>query len=357
MAPRNKRNSIPTIRDVATHAGVSPATVSRVLNNYPFLKPEVRQKVLNGIAALGYERNRVAQRLRATRSLVIGIIVADITNPFLSTIMATVEAFFFERGYSVLMSNTASNPQKELDYLSMMENEAVAGLIVVPTSENVNRIAELAEKGLPIVVIDRRMANLSLDCVLSDNVEGARIAVEHLIRLGHERIAHIGGPLHLSSGRERLQGYREAMRDAGIAVNEGWIRVGNHMYESGYQNTLAILAEHHELTALFIENNMMSLGALTALHDRNMRIPDDIAVVGFDDVSWSTILNPPLTVIAQATTDIGNQAAALLLERIEQPSLPARTHILPTTLIVRGSCGASSSVANSLVERRGQGGQ
>jgi DNA-binding LacI/PurR family transcriptional regulator len=129
------------------------------------------------------------------------------------------------------------------------------------------------------------------------------------------------------------------------------------MYESGYQNTLAILAEHHELTALFIENNMMSLGALTALHDRNMRIPDDIAVVGFDDVSWSTILNPPLTVIAQATTDIGNQAAALLLERIEQPSLPARTHILPTTLIVRGSCGASSSVANSLVERRGQGGQ
>jgi LacI family transcriptional regulator len=268
--------------------------------------------------------------------------------------MVTVEAFFFERGYSVLMSNTSSDPQKELEYLSMMESEAAAGLIVVPTSENVNRIAELAEKGLPIVVIDRRMADLSLDCVLSDNVEGARVAVGHLIGLGHSRIGHIGGPLHLSSGRERLQGYRQAMAESGTALNEGWIRFGNHMFDSGYQNTTTLLAEHPELTALFIENNMMSLGALTALHDLRLRIPEDVAVVGFDDVPWATILNPPLTVVAQATADIGNQASALLLERIEQPSLPSRTHIVPTSLIVRGSCGGVPSSPKSVAKRGGE---
>jgi DNA-binding LacI/PurR family transcriptional regulator len=324
--------------------------VSRVLNNYPFLRPEVRQKVLDGIAELGYERNRVAQRLRATHSLVIGILVADITNPFLSTIMATVEAFFFERGYSVLMSNTASDPEKELGYLSMMESEEVAGLVVIPTSENVNRIAELAET-MPIVVVDRRMTHAPLDCVLSDNVNGARSAVEHLIRLGHRRIGHISGPPHLTSGRERLQGYLQALKDASLPVEDGWVRVGDHRYESGYQNTVELLEQHPELTALFIENNMMSLGALTAFHDRGVRIPENVAVIGFDDVPWSTILNPPLTVVAQATTDIGNRAAAMLLERIEQPSLPARTHIVPTTLIVRGSCGSSS--ARSRVERGG----
>jgi DNA-binding LacI/PurR family transcriptional regulator len=337
MTDRKRRSTPPTIRDVAAYAGVSPATVSRVLNNYPFMRPEVRVKVLAGVAELGYERNRVAQRLRASRSFVVGIVVTDVTNPFLNSIMATIEAVFSEHGYSVLMSNTGSDPQKELNYLSMMESEGVAGIAIAPTSENVNRVAELAESGIPIVVIDRRTTHAPLDCVLSDNLGGAQLAVEHLIALGHRQIGHVGGPIQVTSGRERLEGYRLAMERAGLTVEPGWIRIGDHKYEGGYQNTVALLDDHPELTALFIENNMMSLGALTALHDQRVAIPNHLSIVGFDDLPWYSVLNPPLTVIAQATSAIGSRAASLLLERIERPSLPARTDVLPTTLIVRGS--------------------
>ena len=351
MPSKKERPATPTIRDVAQTAGVSPATVSRVLNNYAFIRPEVRAKVLSAIRTLGYEPNRVAQRLRSTRSLIIGFIVTDITNPFLNTVMSTVESIFFEHGYSVLMSNTGANAQKELDYLSMMEAEEAAGIVVIPTSEDVDRIAEMAAGGMPIVVIDRHMVTDTIDCVLSDNVAGAFSAVDHLIRLGHRQIGHIGGPLYLTSGRERYQGYLQAMAAAGLPVYDTWVRFGNHKYESGYQQTVELTRDHPEVTALFIENNMMSLGALTALQDLRRRVPDDVAVVGFDDTPWSTLLNPPLSVVAQSTAEIGRRAAALLLERIKQPDLPARTELLPTTLIVRASCGAKRPL--EMVEPKG----
>ncbi|MBX3081878.1 MAG: LacI family DNA-binding transcriptional regulator [Anaerolineae bacterium] len=340
MSQRKQRRSAPTILEVARHVGVSPTTVSRVLNNYPHIREDVRNSVLQAIADLGYEPNRVAQRLRATHSRLLGMIVTDITNPFLNTIMASIEAVFFSKGFSVLMSNTTADPRKELEYLSMMENEGVAGLIIAPTSENVDRVAELAEDGLPVVVIDRRMTSGRVDVVLSDNVMGARQAVEHLISLGHQRIGHIGGPLHLTSGRERYQGYQAAMHDAGIDVPPDWVRFGDHRHDSGYQNALELLAVTPNLTALFIENNMMTLGAMNAIHDRGMRVPDEIAIVGFDDMPWYKSLNPPLTVIAQQTHEIGVVAASRLLERIDQPNLPARADVLPTSLIVRASSGA-----------------
>lgn len=331
------------IREVADYAGVSPATVSRVLNNYPYIRDEVRSSVLDAIKQLGYEPNRVAQRLRATNSLLIGIVVTDITNPFFNTILASVEDVFFKKGFSVLMSNTTGDPQKELAYLSILENEDVGGLIIAPTSENVGEVAQLADAGLPIVVIDRRVTSGNVDMVLSDNVAGARSAIEHLIDLGHQRIGHIGGPLHLTSGRERYQGYREAMQDAGLVVDLEWVRFGDHKHESGYKYALELLAVDPPLTALFIENNMMTLGALNAIHERHRRIPEDIAVVGFDDVPWSKSLNPPLTVVAQPMLEIGYRAASLLLERIEAPDLPSRVEVLPTNLIVRASSGSRFS--------------
>ena len=340
MPSRKQRNPTPNILEVAKLAGVSPATVSRVLHNYPHIRDELRIKVLEAIASLGYEPNRVAQRLRATHSHLIGMIVTDITNPFFNTIMASIENVFFNKGFSLLMSNTASDPAKELAYLSMMENEGVAGLVIATTSENVDEVAKLADKGLPIVIIDRRMTTGNVDMVLSDNVAGAFSAVEHLIQLGHTRIGHIGGPLRLTSGRERYQGYQQAMYQAGLPVEDGWVRFGDHRHQSGYEQTLELLNSNPSLTALFIENNMMTLGALNAIHDCERRIPDDIAIVGFDDMPWSVSLHPPLTAVAQASHEIGLRVATRLLERIEQPDLPPRTDIVPTTLIVRASSGA-----------------
>jgi DNA-binding LacI/PurR family transcriptional regulator len=326
------------MQDVAKHAGVSPATVSRVLNNYPYIRDEVRQRVLRAIADLGYEPNRVAQRLRSANSRSIGMMVTDVTNPFTSTIMAIIEATFFEKGFTVLMCNTTANIQKELDYLSMLENEEVDGLAIVPTSENVPRIARLAEDGMPIVVIDRRMKSNHLDVVLADNVAGARSAVEHLIQSGHRRIGHIGGPLRSTSGRERYEGYMQAMQSADITPPPDWVRMGDHLYEGGYEHTVDLLKTSPELTALFVENNMMSLGAMNALHDHGVRIPQDMSIIGFDDMPWSKALNPPMTVVAQPTIEIGQTAARLLMERIEQPDLPNRTEVLPTSLIIRASC-------------------
>jgi LacI family fructose operon transcriptional repressor len=338
MPSRKERSSLPTIQSVAKHAGVSPATVSRVLNNYPFIRDEVRQRVLQAIAELGYEPNRVAQRLRSSSSRSIGIMVTDITNPFISTIMAIIEASFFEKGFTVLMCNTTASIQKELDYLSLMETEEVDGLAIVPTSEDVPRILELAEGGMPIVVIDRRMKSDHLDVVLADNIAGARSAVEHLIQSGHQRIGHIGGPLRSTSGRERHQGYMQAMQNAGITPSPEWVRMGDHLYEGGYEHTADLLKTSPELTAVFVENNMMSLGAMNALHDAGVRIPQDMSIIGFDDMPWSKALNPPMTVVAQPTIEIGQTAARLLMERIEQPDLPSRTEVLPTSLIIRASC-------------------
>lgn len=345
MAPRKQRNSSPTIHDVAELAGISPATVSRVLNNFPHISDEVRQQVLAAIDQLNYEPNRVAQRLRASHSRLIGIVVTDITNPFFNTIMASIEAVFFDQGFSVLMSNTTAIPRKELDYLSMMENEGIAGLIIAPSSENVDRVAEMAADGLPIVVLDRRMPNALVDVVLADNAGGAQSAVDHLVSVGHTRIGHIGGRMPLSSGRERYEGYLRAMEQHGLPVPESWVRFGDHKHESGYARALELMDEPDPPTAWFVANNMMTLGALAAIHDRGRQIPDDIAIVGFDDMPWAVVLNPPLTVVAQPTLEIGQLAANMLLERIQEPDRVPRVAVLDTKLIIRASSGARTQTA------------
>lgn len=344
MAPRKQRNSSPTIQDVAELAGISPATVSRVLNNFPHISNEVRHQVLVAINHLNYAPNRVAQRLRANHSRLIGIVVTDITNPFFNTIMASIEAVFFDQGFSVLMSNTMAVPRKELDYLSMMESEEIAGLIIAPSSENVDRVAEMAEAGLPIVVLDRRMSNAHVDVVLADNGGGAQSAVDHLVSLGHTRIGHIGGRMPLSSGRERYEGYKQAMEKHGLPVADGWVRFGDHKHESGYARALELMDEDDPPSAWFVANNMMTLGALNAVHDRGRHIPDDIAIVGFDDMPWAISLNPPLTVVAQPTLEIGQLAANMLMERIQQPDLAPRVTVVDTKLIIRASSGAHTKV-------------
>jgi len=222
----------------------------------------------------------------------------------------------------------------------LMQLEGVAGILIAPAREESPTISEAFTNGLPIVIVDRQMTDIQIDTVLVDNFKGSLSAVRHLIELGHEKIGVISGPLYLTSGRERYAGYLQAMSDAHLEVRSNLTRFGDYRQSSGYTLALELFTSSDPPTALFVANNVMTLGALNAIHQIGRKIPDEIAVIGFDDLPWAVSLNPPLTTIAQPTFEIGTKAAELLLARIANGTRPPRTVRLNTSLIVRESCGA-----------------
>ena len=336
-----------TIREVAERAGVSLATVSRVLNGHPYVADDVRDRVLEAIEQLDYRPNRVAQRLRAARSQVVGAIFSDIVNPFYTLALTGMEQVFAAQRLSVLIGNSNINQEKEDDFIELMRTEEAAGLIIAPVREHSPTLAKAVREGLPVVIIDRRADSLAVDAVLADSFNGARAAIEHFIRLGHQRIGAINGPQHLTSGRERYAGYVAAMEAAALPVEPDWVRFGDYKQESGYRLVRELLSLPQPPTALFVANNLMTIGALNGIHEAGYNIPKDIAIIGFDDLSWALTINPPLTTVAQPTFDIGVCAAEMLLDRIENPGRPPRTEVLDTQLIVRASCGAASGTKQS----------
>ena len=330
-----------TIKDVAEHAGVSRATVSRVLNNRASVAENLRARVLEAVETLGYQPNRAARRLRANVSDVIGLLISDIENPFFISIVRGVEDAAYAHQMSIVLCNTDENAAKQRMYLRVMQAERVAGLIVSPTHVDDGEVLDsFSRSGIPVVLLDRRVDKCELDAVTVDNVHGAHIAVKHLIDLGYRRIGMIGGAMHLTTGRERHRGYLNALESAGIPVDAALVKFGDFKTESGYRLACELGALPHPPRALFVANNLMTLGALRALREMNLRIPDDIAIVGFDDMPWSTELYSPLTAVSQPTYELGREAVQLLLHRIAEPDAPFRTVTLQTRLVVRESCGA-----------------
>lgn len=328
-----------TMRDVAKKAGVSLSSVSRVLNGHPYITEEMRERVLAAIEALNYRPNRVAQRLRAAQSHLVGVIFSDIKNPFYTLALNGIEQVLSEQGLSVLISNSDTDQDRENDFIALMQAEEVAGLVIAPVKEDSPVLAKVVQSGLPVVAIDRRLKDLSVDTVLADNYNGAQSAIQHLIQLKHRRIGILNGPQHLTSARERYQGFLHAMENAGLPVDPELVCFGDYQMESGYTLIHKLLAQPKPPTALFVANNLMTIGALNAIHEAGCSIPDDIAVIGFDDLPWAISLNPPLTTVAQPALEIGVHAAELLLNRITNPDRSARTVTLGTQLIVRASCG------------------
>ncbi|MBZ0298859.1 MAG: LacI family transcriptional regulator [Anaerolineae bacterium] len=329
-----------TIKDVAHKAGVSAATVSRVLNGHPYVADDLRSRVLDAVQALSYRPNRVAQRLRAAKSHLVGVIFSDIRNPFNTLALSGIEQVLAEQGLSVLICHSNIHQKRENDFIALMLAEDVAGLIIAPVKEESQALTEAVQNGLPVVVIDRRMTKPRTDAVLADNHHGAYIAVQHMIELGHRDIAILNGPQHLASGRERYAGFLQAMEEAGLPVNPAFVKYGDYQIQSGYVLTAELLAQRPLPSGLFIANNLMTLGALNAIHESGINIPNEIAVIGFDDLPWAVSLNPPLTTVGQPAINIGVQAAELLLNRFEHPDRPPRTVVLGTELIVRASCGS-----------------
>ncbi|GIV57455.1 MAG: LacI family transcriptional regulator [Rhodothermaceae bacterium] len=330
-----------TLQDVAREAGVSSATVSRVLNNTGKVSAATRRRVEEAIARLGYRPSRVARRLRVQRgrSHILGLMIPDIQNPFFSDVARGVEDFAYDHDYAVILCSSDEDPRKQSFYLNIMRAESVDGVILPPIPGEQDLLRELAEReGLPIVCLDRRADDLALDTVVVDNRRGAFEAVDLLLRLGHRRIGFITGLPGLSTTRERLEGYLAAFEAHALPVPHHLIREGDSRYESGREQAEALLALPVPPTALFVGNNLMTLGALEALHRRRLPVPEAISIIGFDDFPWASSLNPPLTTVRQPGYAMGRRAAELLLRRIAQPGRPAERIICEPELVPRASC-------------------
>ncbi len=331
-----------TLQDVAREAGVSSATVSRVLNGSDKVHPRTRQLVMETIERLGYRRSRVARRLRVRggRSHILGLVIPDIQNPFFSDVARGVEDYAYTHEYAVILCSSDEDPRKQAFYLNTMRAESVDGIILPPIPGENSVIDELIEKHrLPIVCLDRQLPLTPVDTIVVDNRRSAFEAVERLLRLGHRRIGIITGLPILTTSQERLEGYTKALSEYQVPVDPALIREGDSKYGSGRKETETLLDLPDPPTALFVCNNLMTLGALEALHLRGLQIPRDFSIIGFDDMPWAASLNPPLTAVRQPGHAIGRYAAELLLKRIADPERPSSLVVLQPKLIVRQSCG------------------
>ena len=334
------------IREVAKLAGVAPITVSRVVNGANSVSEDTRRRVQQAVDQLHYVPNSLARSLRSRRSHTIALIVSDITNPFWTTVARGVEDIAAENDYRTILCNTDENPAKETNYLNMLVERRVDGVIIAPATREKKRLALLKQLQVPFVLIDRRVAGVKADSVYGDSRTGARLLIDHLISLGHQRIALINGPIDISSAQDRADGYRESLMAHGIAVFENLIYQGEFKQESGYLLAKRVLAHDVRPTAIFAANNFIALGVLRALQEAGLHVPEDMALVCFDDVPYLSAVDPFLTVAAQPAYEMGASAARLLVERLTTHRTgKTREIVLPAKLIIRQSCGQGQRAA------------
>ena len=326
-----------TLNDVAKLAGVSTMTVSRVINGSGYTSPESRARVNRAIAELGYMPNVLARQLRSRRTKTLALVMTDIANPFFTTIARGVEDAARPKGYAVMFCNTDESVDEELDYVRVLIQRRVDGVLLVPASDSSGSLELLKAHGLPAVVLDRRLRSGEVDAVRADSEGGAYLAARHLLDLGHREIAVLVGPESVSTSADRVSGYRRAMLEAGIDPGTQQILFGQYTEASGYEMTGRLLAAQSRPTAIFAGNNFIAFGAIQGLREAGKEIPDDISIVVFDDLPQGWVM-PFLTVIAQPAYEIGRLAAEMMIERLgaDQPLEP-RTIVLPCELITRRS--------------------
>lgn len=327
----------PTIRDVAQRAGVSLKTVSRVINESKGVSRETRERVLAAIEALGYRPNALARGLRARRTYTIGVVIADITNSFYSAIVRGIEDESFSREYSVLVANSDELLEKEKLYVRVFVEKRVDGIVVVPAIGSQEYLRELLHH-IPVVFVDRPPCDFVGPVVRVENEVGSWKLTHHLLEHGLTRIAFVSSDLRLPTVQERFAGFRRALEERGEKVLPGLVREGNKTSHDAYQATRELLALPLRPQAIFAANNLMVQGVLRAVREQNLRVPQDIAVVGFDDFEMADIVQPHLTVVAQPAYELGRTAARLLFTQIEG-GVPEGDVVLPVELIVRESCG------------------
>ena len=300
------------IKDVAREAGVSINTVSRALNDKPDIRSETKEKVLEAAVRLGYRPNRLAKGLRSNKTGTIGVIVTDIANPFFGAVVKGVEKAARERDYSVILQDTDEDYEREREAIQVMLSEQVDGILLTPVQTRTEAIEQLKESAFPFVLLGRHFDDIETDYVVTDDVQGGFLATEHLIKQGHERIAFINGPLYISSAKERFRGYRKALDRYEIELDEALVSAGAITMEDGYRATKALLGRRPRSTAIFAYSDFVAFGVMRAVRETGLRIPEDVAVVGYDDVEFSSCLEVPLTTVRIPKKELGEEAAKLL---------------------------------------------
>lgn len=331
-----------TIHDVAKRAGVAPITVSRVINNSGYFSQDTRARVEAAIAELEYMPNRLASSLRSKRTNTLALVITDITNPFFTTLARGVEDTASDAGYTVVFCNTDESDVEEQKYLQVLLQQQVDGILLVPARSTSKSIELIHKQGTPVVVIDRRVPpDTDVDVVRCENEDGAYRLVRLLIELGHQRIAILSGPMGVSTAEDRLAGYQRAMAEAGLPPDPSLIIYGAFNQTSGYDMIQRLLAVEPRPTAIFAANNMIGIGALKAIRDAGRRVPEDIAMVCFDDLPPMLLTFPFFTVASQPAYDMGRTATQLLVARLAGKAPDAcQEIILPVEMIVRQSSGA-----------------
>ncbi|MBY5980013.1 LacI family DNA-binding transcriptional regulator [Ferrimonas balearica] len=327
-----------TIKDVARLAGVSTTTVSHVLNETRFVSEDAKARVMQAVAALNYVPNTVARSLKGGSSRVLGMLVTDTNNPFYADLIQWVDRVAYRHGYNLMLCNTQGNADRARDYLAMLAQRRVDGMLLMSSDTQQETMADLSERlAMPAVVMDSAPAEAGYDRILDDSEMGGELAVTHLIEQGHQRIGLLAGPLSKRNSQSRLSGYRHALTKAGLAADDNWVCSDELSFEGGYRAMHALLARKQQLTAVFASNDLMAMGAMRALMEAGLRVPEDVSVVGYDDIPAARYCNPPLTTVRQPMEALAEQALSMLLDRIREPSLPGRQVVLPPALVGRDS--------------------
>jgi LacI family transcriptional regulator len=329
----------PTLKEVAQLANVSTATVSNVINGTKYVSEDLKKQVFAAMKALNYKPNEIAKSLRVNQSRLIGILISDISNSFISKVVKGIENTLTKEKYNVLLCSTDSDIEKEKRYITVLLGKRIDGLIIssAGTGDHYN---DLLKANVPLVFLNRCPDHFPSKMVMTNNIKGAYIATEHVIKHGYKKIGIITGPKHLSTGRDRFIGYSRALDDYGIPFKEELVLEGDFEIESGYELTKKILESNIEVDALFISNNSMSLGAYKYIKEKGLNIPQDIALYGYDDPEWADVVDPTLSGIRQPAYEIGVLAAQNLINILQGVRSESRDIIyLDPEMVIRKSCG------------------
>lgn len=336
----------PTLRDVAALAKVHPGTASRALNpeTRSLVNTQTVQRVLKAAKQLGYQPNSLARALKTNRTQTIGMLIPDLTNPLFPPIVRGVEDVLEEAGYTTLLANTDNDAAREKEAFTRLQARQVDGFLVATAYRTDPFLTKSHERGTPLVLINRVLDDAHIPAVVGDDHHGNYLIVEHLTQLKHERVAYISGPTETSTGQTRRRAFLFSAAEAGISVAEEHIReVSRYSTSEGHKHARNLLSTDPDITAIVCGNDMIALGVFDALADKGLRCPEDISVVGYNDMPFLERLNPSLTSVHTSQHDAGAEAARLLLRRIENPKAAVTTVTLPTTLVVRESTGPVES--------------